>query len=115
MNLKQRLERIRLTDVLAKSYKSELSNLLRLGNGLPAQARSIETVRERLKELSTEYQVLDQLIDKLDKPLDQTILRLHYFDKLSFKEIAIKLFYHEKTIVRYHKKAIEKLKELEHQ
>ena len=110
MDIKERLELIRLSDVLLKSYQSELSSLLRYNTGLPAQIKAIETVKKNILKLETERITINDLINKLDNPLYQTIIRLYYFDKMSLKEIATKLFYHQKTIARYHRKAIEDLK-----
>mgnify|MGYP002507255705 CR=1 FL=1 len=110
MDIKERLELIRLSDVLLKSYQSELSSLLRYNTGLPAQIKAIETVKKNILKLETERITINDLINKLDNPLYQTILRLYYFDNMSFRDIAIKLYYHQKTIARYHHNAIENLK-----
>ena len=110
MDIKERLELIRLSDVLLKSYQSELSSLLRYNTGLPAQIKAIETVKEKMLKLEAERITINDLINKLDNPLYQTILRLYYFDNMSFRDIAIKLYYHQKTITRYHHNAIEDLK-----
>ena len=112
MDIKQRLDSIRLSDILFNSYRLELSNLIKLGNELSAQSRSIETVRNRIKKFDNERNTLSELINRLDNPLYQSIIRLHYFDNMSFKDIAIKLYYHQKTIVKYHKQAIEELNKL---
>lgn len=112
MDIKQRLESIRLSDILVKSYRLELSNLRRLGNELPAQTKAIENVKGRIERFDKERETLSELVERLENPLYKSIVRLYYFDKYSFKDIAIKLFYHQKTIVRYHKLAIEELNKL---
>lgn len=112
MDIKDKLERIRLSKILVSSYEKELNQLLKISTGLYDTTNAIAQIRQQLDHLITDKKEIRQAIEQLENPIYITILRLYYYDKLSFEDIAIKLYYHKKTVIRYHNQSVRELEKI---
>lgn len=68
-----------------------------------------EDIQERLASLTEERLETCRLIDKLSEPLERTVLRMFYVNRLEIWDIEDKVGRTKTTIYRLRKKGIESI------
>lgn len=64
--------------------------------------------REKVAELADRMAEIEQAIEPL-APTERTIIRLHYFQGLTWEQVAVEMNYTWRHVHRLHGKALEKL------
>lgn len=120
-----RLERDKLAEHLANLEEIIYSPKAQSLNGMPRNASGVVCPTENLAikhlELAKKYQdIVEELtarmaeIEKAIEPLDpreRTLIRLHYFQGLTWEEVAVEMGYTWRHVHRLHGKALAKLQE----
>ena len=122
-----RLERDKLAQQLANLEETIYSPKAQSLNGMPRNGSGALCPTENLAlkhmELEAKYKetvekLTDQMaeIERAIEPLDpreRTIIRLHYFQGLTWEEVAVEMGYTWRHVHRLHGKALEKLQDEE--
>ena len=78
-------------------------------NNLISVLKLKEDTLQRIERLTEERMEISELIDKLDNPLERTVLRLFYLNELVASEVAEELGNSTTTVYRIKQAAIEHL------
>ena len=78
-------------------------------NNLISVLKLKEDTLQRIERLTEERMEISELIDKLDNPLERTVLRLFYLNELVALEVAEELGNSTTTVYRIKQAAIEHL------
>lgn len=81
-------------------------------NNLISVLKLKEDTLQRIERLTEERMEISELIDKLDNPLERTVLRLFYLNELVALEVAEELGNSTTTVYRIKQVAIEHLAEV---
>ena len=81
-------------------------------NNLISVLKLKEDTLQRIERLTEERMAISELIDKLDNPLERTVLRLFYLNELVALEVAEELGNSTTTVYRIKQAAIEHLAEV---
>lgn len=81
-------------------------------NNLISVLKLKEDTLQRIERLTEERMGISELIDKLDNPLERTVLRLFYLNELVALEVAEELGNSTTTVYRIKQAAIEHLAEV---
>ena len=81
-------------------------------NNLISVLKLKEDTLQRIERLTEERMEISELIDKLDNPLERTVLRLFYLNELVALEVAEELGNSTTTVYRIKQAAIEHLAEV---
>ena len=81
-------------------------------NNLISVLKLKEDTLQRIERLTDERMGISELIDKLDNPLERTVLRLFYLNELVALEVAEELGNSTTTVYRIKQAAIEHLAEV---
>ena len=129
INIKQRLKALQYIDIKAKSKHQEIislkSSILRGQHfdNMPKSESSSnrseelnvliidksEQLYQEIQELYRERDELVQVIESLDDPVENIIMRLLYIDGLTWNEVEAKLKYSRGAIQKIRKSAFENL------
>lgn len=129
INIKQRLKALQYIDIKAKSKHQEIislkSSILRgqQFNNMPKSENSSnrseelnvliidksEQLYQEIQELYRERDELVQVIESLDDPVENIIMRLLYIDGMTWNEVEAKLKYSRGAIQKIRKSAFENL------
>lgn len=129
INIKQRLKALQYIDIKAKSKHQEIislkSSILRgqQFNNMPKSESSSnrseelnvliidksEQLYQEIQELYRERDELVQVIESLDDPVENIIMRLFYIDGMTWNEVGAKLKYSKGAIQKIRKSAFENL------
>ena len=78
-------------------------------NNLISVLKLKEDTLQRIERLTEERMEISELIDKLDNPLERTVLRLFYLNELVASEVAEEIDRSNTTVYVIRQKAIEHL------
>ena len=78
-------------------------------NNLISVLKLKEDTLQRIERLTDERMGISELIDKLDNPLERTVLRLFYLNELVALEVAEEIGKSDVTVYRIKRAAIEHL------
>ena len=81
-------------------------------NNLISVLKLKEDTLQRIERLTEERMEISELIDKLDNPLERTVLRLFYLNELVALEVAEEIGKSDVTVYRIKQAAIEHLAEV---
>ena len=81
-------------------------------NNLISVLKLKEDTLQRIEHLTEERMAISELIDKLDNPLERTVLRLFYLNELVALEVAEEIGKSDVTVYRIKQAAIEHLAEV---
>lgn len=81
-------------------------------NNLISVLKLKEDTLQRIERLTEERMEISELIDKMDNPLERTVLRLFYLNELVALEVAEELGNSTTTVYRIKQAAIEHLAEV---
>ena len=81
-------------------------------NNLISVLKLKEDTLQRIERLTEERMAISELIDKLDNPLERTVLRLFYMNELVALEVAEEIGNSTTTVYRIKQAAIEHLAEV---
>ena len=81
-------------------------------NNLISVLKLKEDTLQRIERLTEERMEISELIDKLDNPLERTVLRLFYLNELVASEVAEEIDRSNTTVYVIRQKAIEHLTEV---
>lgn len=81
-------------------------------NNLISVLKLKEDTLKRIERLTEERMVISGLIDKLDNPLERSVLRLLYLNNLEVWEVAEEIDKSKTTVYRIMQKAIENITKL---
>ena len=129
INIKQRLKALQYIDIKAKSKHQEIislkSSILRgqQFNNMPKSENSSnrseelnvliidksEQLYQEIQELYRERDELVQVIESLDDPVENIVMRLFFIDGLTWNEVEAKLNYSRGAIQKIRKSAFENL------
>lgn len=117
-DLKRRVQE--LNAQLYKMRAQRLDGMPRGGSGencvneklIDTKSKLLEMLTAKLVELDTECIAVEKAIKKLE-PRERLLVRLHYFDGLTWDQVVIKMSYSWSQVHRIHGKALRKLKEEE--
>ena len=82
-------------------------------NNLISVLKLKEDTLQRIERLTEERMEISGLIDKLDNPLERSVLRLFYLNDLDAWEVAEEIDKSKTTVYRVKQKAIEHLSKVE--
>lgn len=82
-------------------------------NNLISILKLKEDTLQRIERLTEERMVISGLIDKLDNPLERSVLRLLYLNNLEVWEVAEEIDKSKTTVYRIMQKATENIAKLE--
>ena len=82
-------------------------------NNLISVLKLKEDTLKRIERLTEERMIISGLIDKLDNPLERSVLRLLYLNNLEVWEVAEEIDKSKTTVYRIMQKAIENITKLE--
>ncbi|HEM5082101.1 TPA: sigma-70 family RNA polymerase sigma factor [Streptococcus suis] len=81
--------------------------------GLNAQIiDDIAKINKEIETLYQERQVLTQAINKLEDSMERNVVRLHYLNNYSWKDISKELNWSERQLQRIRENAVQKLEKL---
>lgn len=129
INIKQRLKALQYINIKAKSKHQEIislkSSILRgqQFNNMPKSENSSnrseelnvliidksEQLYREIQELYRERDELVQVIESLDDPVENIVMRLFYIDGMTWNEVGAKLKYSKGAIQKIRKSAFENL------
>jgi len=81
-------------------------------NNLISVLKLKEDTLQRIERLTEERMGISELIDKLDNPLERTVLRLFYMNELVALEVAEEIGKSDVTVYRIKQAAIEHIAEV---
>ena len=81
-------------------------------NNLISVLKLKEDTLQRIERLTEERMAISELIDKLDNPLERTVLRLFYMNELVALEVAEEIGKSDVTVYRIKQAAIEHIAEV---
>lgn len=81
-------------------------------NNLISVLKLKEDTLQRIERLTEERMEISELIDKLDNPLERTVLRLFYLNELVALEVAEEIGKSTTSVYRVKQEAIEHLAEV---
>lgn len=81
-------------------------------NNLISVLKLKDDILQRIERLTEERMGISELIDKLDNPLERTVLRLFYLNELVALEVAEEIGKSDVTVYRIKQAAIEHLAEV---
>lgn len=85
------------------------------GSGMNLADKHMELERlynEKIAELTDKLAEIEEAITPLE-PRERTLIRLHYFQGLTWEQVAVKMNYSWRQVHRLHGKALEKLQQLQ--
>lgn len=82
-------------------------------NNLISVLKLKEDTLQRIERLTEEIMVISGLIDKLDNPLERSVLRLLYLNNLEVWEVAEEIDKSKTTVYRIMQKATENITKLD--
>lgn len=64
---------------------------------------------EKYSQLLKKLKEIEKTLDKIDNPLERTVLRMAYIERKRFEEIACEIHYSYRTVRRLHKAGLKKI------
>lgn len=115
--------RVEMAKSKAEKCTAAITGMPHGANGGESQVESgverIMLAKNRLSEILAELAELEAmlapLVDGLENPLERTVMRLRYFDRLSARDIAYRMAYSEPYVFRLLDRAVKKLEQEEMQ
>jgi len=96
---KQQLSSTRVQTSRTNTTENDLISVLKLK----------EDILQRIERLTEERMGISRIIDKLDNPLERSVIRLFYFNNLVIDEIVDEIGQSRTTVYLIRKKAIKNL------
>ncbi|MGT2964567.1 sigma-70 family RNA polymerase sigma factor [Streptococcus acidominimus] len=116
MDFRQRLEELHTIGLLMASFEAELKKDRQLCSSLPSALANVEQAHlKRIEELQGQQQAMLDLISKLDNPTYRRLLLERYQNGRGWKEVADLIGYSLSNTYRLHKKALERLENINEQ
>lgn len=93
-------------DGMPRGGNGENSHIIDVKGDELAELR--QNYKAKVKELSDRMREIEQAIEPL-APTERTLVRLHYFQGLTWEQVAVEMNYTWRHVHRLHGKALEKL------
>lgn len=105
-----------LEEVIYSPKGQQLHGMPRNGSGAQSPTENLalkhmellSRYQETVKQLTEQMAEIEQAIEPLN-PSERTIIRLHYFQGLTWEEVAVEMSYSWRHVHRLHGKALERL------
>lgn len=95
---------------LLKNIDKDDCELYPLGRAItrPGRKRLVERYQKKQADLADEMKRVEGLVTVLD-PREAEVMRLHYFEGLTWEQVSEKMYYSLRAVHRIHNRALKKI------